>query len=313
MILRKLITMMVTVLIVMVITFLVFEILPGNSAVIRAGTNATEAQIEAMEIEMGLHRPVIIRFGSWILGLFKGDLGESWSFDRPVMSLILGRFTVTLGLTIYTMVLAVLISIPIGLYTGLNRHNNKGFFAGLTTQVGMAIPSFWLGLMMVLFFGLALRLFTPGRFTPFTRNPLLWFYQMLFPALALAIPRIAVLVRYLHSAIGEQYESSYVTTARSKGVKEKSILKEHILKNSLIPMLTVLGILIAEIIGGSIIVENIFNLPGLGRLLITAISSRDFPLIQGMVLFISISVIVTHTILDIIYGKIDPRIGGSHD
>lgn len=303
--------MVMTVIIVMVITFFVFEILPGNSALIRAGTNATQAQIEAMEKEMGLDQPLPVRFISWIANLLKGDLGTSWSFDRPVASLILSRFGVTLGLTIYTMVLSVLISVPIGLYTGLNRRNNKGFIAGLATQIGMAVPSFWLGLMMVLFFGLTLNLFTPGRFVAFSRNPLFWLYQMLFPALALAIPRIAVLVRYLHSFISEQYDSSYVTTARSKGVTEKNILKRHILKNSLIPMLTVLGILIAEIIGGSIIVENIFNLPGLGRLLISAISLRDFPLIQGMVLLISVSVIVTHTILDIVYSKIDPRIGGT--
>lgn len=305
---QKIMSMLLTLFLVVLITFIVFEIIPGDSALIKAGMDADEATLATLREEMGLNQPLYLRFLRWISSALRGDLGTSWRFNQPVSALIASRFVVTLQLTVYALFLTILLGLPLSLLSLRYRNKVQGMGLHIFSQIGMAIPSFWLGMLMILFFGLTLKLFVPGRYLSFSENFLGALIYMLFPALALAIPRISVLQRYLRGSILDQSSALYVRTARAKGTDEKIILRRHVLRNALIPVLTILGMMTAEILGGSLIVEQIFFIPGLGRLLVMGISSRDFPLVQAMTLYMASVVVILHTLLDIIYRWIDPRI-----
>lgn len=306
--LKKLASLILTLALVAIITFLIFEVLPGDAALVRLGINATPAQIEAYRAELGLDLPILVRLGNWFLRAVRGDFGVSTRFDLPVTELIRSRMAVTTQLTLLTIMITVLIGIPISLLSAKYRGRWSGLLMGVLTQIGMAIPSFWLGILATFFFGLLLGWFTPGAYVPLSMNFGRGLTYLLFPAFALAIPRVAVLVRYTRSSILDEWSSNYVRTGYAKGLSTNRIMYRHVLRNSLIPTLTILGMMVAEILGGTLIIEQIYNIPGLGKLLISGISGRDFPLVQGMVLYIALLVIVIHVVLDIIYKTIDPRV-----
>lgn len=306
--LKKLASLVLTLVLVATITFFIFEVLPGDIAQARLGINATEAQLEAYRESLGLNDPFHIRLGNWFLRAFRGDFGVSTRFDQPVFDMIRSRMAVTTQLTVLTLFITVIIGIPIALLSAKYQGRLSGLLLGIVTQIGMAIPSFWLGILATFFFGLLLGWFTPGAFVALSANFWRGLTYLIFPALALAIPRVAVLVRYTRSSILDQWSQNYVRTGYAKGLSTDRILYHHVLRNSLIPMLTILGMMVAEILGGTLIIEQIYNIPGLGKLMISAISARDFPLVQGMVLYIAFLVIVIHVVLDIIYKMIDPRV-----
>lgn len=306
--LKKTASLILTLVLVAIITFLIFEVLPGDIAQARLGINATEAQLEAYRESLGLNQPLYIRLGQWFTRAVRGDFGVSNRFDVPVIDLIRSRMAVTTQLTILTLLITVSIGLPIALLAAKYRGKASGLLIGIITQIGMSIPSFWLGILATIFFGLILGWFTPGAYIPMSSNFWRGLTYMIFPALALAIPRVAVLVRYTRSSILDEWSQNYVRTGYAKGLSTDKILYRHVLRNSLIPTLTILGMMVAEILGGTLIIEQIYNIPGLGKLLISGISSRDFPLVQGMVLYIAFLVIVIHVILDIIYKTIDPRV-----
>lgn len=306
--LKKLASLILTLALVAIITFLIFEVLPGDTALIRLGINATPAQVEAYRQELGLDLPIYVRLGNWFLKAIRGDFGVSSRFDLPVIDLIQSRMAVTTQLTALTLFITVLIGIPISLLSAKYRGKFSGLALGIVTQIGMAIPSFWLGILATFFFGLLLGWFTPGAYIPLSQDFGRGLIYLVFPALALAIPRVAVLVRYTRSSILDQWSQSYVRTGYAKGLSTDKIMYRHVLRNSLIPTLTILGMMVAEILGGTLIIEQIYNLPGIGKLLISGISARDFPLVQGMVLYIAFLVIVIHVILDIVYKLVDPRV-----
>jgi peptide/nickel transport system permease protein len=206
------------------------------------------------------------------------------------------------------MLLVVILGIPIGILSAKYDKKVSGFFINFITQVSMAIPSFWTGILLMYLFGLILNWITPGSYTPWSENAFEAFKSLILPSLAIAIPNIAVVVRYLRNTILEQKNQDYTRTALSKGAKPGYVLTRHILRNALIPVITVLGMITAKILAGSIIIEQVFSLPGLGRLLINAISTRDLPLVQGMILYFSVLIVLINFIIDIIYKLIDPRI-----
>ncbi|MBN2219159.1 MAG: ABC transporter permease [Kosmotogaceae bacterium] len=306
--LKKLFAMFLTVLLVLLITFVTFEIIPGNPALSRLGVDAQESQYEALAAELGLNDPLEIRLSRWLKGLFTGDLGISMRYSVPVSELILDRLPVTISLAVMALVLIVLIGIPLGIVSAKYGERLPGILITLISQIGMAIPSFWSGIILIYIFGIVLRWVSPGGFVPWSQDAYGAFKSLILPAVAIALPSIASIIRYTRNSIMDQMKNDYVQLALSKGLNLNSVLLRHVLKNALIPIITVLGMIAANILGGSIVIEQVFTLPGVGRLLINAITTRDLPLVQGMVLYIAFIIVVINFFIDIIYTVIDPRI-----
>ncbi|MGC9321065.1 MAG: ABC transporter permease [Kosmotogaceae bacterium] len=306
--LKKLFAMILTVLLVSLITFVTFEIIPGNPALTRLGVDAQESQYEALSAELGLNDPLEIRLSRWLKGLFTGDLGISMRYSVPVSELIFDRLPVTISLAVMALVLIVLIGIPLGIVSAKYGERLPGILITLISQIGMAIPSFWSGIILIYIFGIVLRWVSPGGFVPWSEDAYGAFKSLILPAIAIALPSIASIIRYTRNSIMDQMKNDYVQLALSKGMNLNSVLFRHVLKNALIPIITVLGMIAANILGGAIVIEQVFTLPGVGRLLINAITTRDLPLVQGMVLHIAFIIVVINFFIDVIYTVIDPRI-----
>jgi len=305
---RRGIMLLVTMFFVTLMTFFVFRIIPGNPALTILGMDADEAQIAALEAKLGTDKPLPVQFGNWLLGVATGDMGESLKFSEPVMELIASRIPVTLSLALMSMAITAAAAIPLGILASKARGKAPDWIVSVGTQIGMSIPSFWLGILLVLLFGLTLRWFPTGGFVPWNESPLGAIRSLFVPALAIAVPQIAVVVRYLRTTMLEQLKLDYVRTGHSKGLKERTVLYKHVLKNALIPVVTVLGMIFADVLAGSLVIEQVFALPGFGRLLISSIGARDFPLVQGMVLVTAFIVIFLNFVVDIAYRLLDPRI-----
>ena len=306
-VLRRLISAILILVIVSLITFAIFQIIPGDPVLAKLGLDADEAQVEALRHELGLDRPVYVRYFEWITGAVQGDLGTSIRFDAPVFNLIKGRLGVTASLTLLSLILIVGIGLPVGVFIA-KRESLAALVVSIISQIGMAIPSFFLGILITFLFGLVFRMFVPGRYVSFAENWQAAMWYLFFAALAIAIPRIAVIIRYMRSSILEEKKQDYVRSALAKGGSNNYIMVVHILRNALIPVITVLGMTIADVLGGSLIVEQVFNIPGIGRLLIMGITNRDFPLVQGIVLYIAVIIILINFTVDVVYRVIDPRI-----
>lgn len=300
--------MVITIFIISLITFFAFQIIPGDPVLSKLGVDADQAQIDALTKELNLDQPVIGRYFSWVAGIFKGDFGKSIRYDMDVLEMIKSRLPVTFSLAIMSMLMVVIFGIPIGILAAKYDKKISGFFINFFTQFSMAIPSFWTGILLMYLFGLILNWITPGSYVPWSKSIVEGFKSLLLPSVAIAIPNIAVVVRYLKNTILEQKNKDYTRTALSKGAKPGYVMTKHILRNALIPVITVLGMITARILAGSIIIEQVFSLPGMGRLLINAISTRDLPLVQGMVLYFSILIVIINFVIDIIYKLVDPRI-----
>ncbi|HEX3077296.1 MAG TPA: ABC transporter permease [Lachnospiraceae bacterium] len=306
---KKLITLIITLFIVSTLTFTAFQIIPGDSVLASLGTNATPEAIDAMRDDLGLNDNVIVRYGHWLGGVLHGNFGMSTQYDLPVSSLLGERFVVTAWLAVLTIILIVMISLPIGILSARKAGGIIDRVLGLVTQTLMAIPPFFLGMILTLIFGVILKWFVPGQYVSISESRGKFFTYLIYPAIAMAIPKIAMMVKFLRSSVIRQLRFDYVKTARSKGNTQNAILLKHVLKNALIPVITFLGMIIADVLAGSIIVEQVFNLPGLGRLLVVAISNRDYSVVQAVVLYIASIVIIINLAVDVLYRIIDPRIG----
>ena len=307
-IIRRVILFIVTVALVSVITFAVFQVMPGDPIRIMLGPDADEAQIATLKAQLGLDQPLHTQYFEWIKGLMTGDLGQSIRFSKPVSELILDRLPVTISLAIMTLTIVVVVAIPLGIFVAKRQNKLSDVVFSTVTQLGMAIPSFWLGMLLILYLGMNFKFFSVSGYVPWTQSVTGALGALLLPALTIAIPQIAVKFRYVRNAILEQLRLDYVRTLRSKGIKEKKVLYKHVLRNSMIPILTIFGLITAEVIAGTIIVEQVFGLPGIGKLLITSISYRDFPLVQGIVMYITLAVVFINFLVDILYSILDPRI-----
>lgn len=307
-VLKKTFSSLFTLFIVIILVFLAFRIIPGNPAHIILGVEATNAQIEELEQKLGLDQTLFEQLVHWIKGVFVLDFGESLRFSEPVLSLIGERIGVTFSLAFLAIIITISLSIPLGVIAA----NYKGKFLdgliSISTQLGLAVPSFWMGIILIMVFGLMFHLISVGGYVPWSENPVLAFKSLIFPAIAISIPQIAILVRYLRTTMIEQLNLDYVRTAKSKGLKDSAILFKHVLKNALIPVITIAGLNFGEILAGSLVIEQVYALPGFGRMLITAIGDRDFPLVQGMVVVIAIIAIVVNLLVDISYRYLDPKI-----
>lgn len=306
---KKVFTLIITLFLVSILTFTAFQIIPGDTALSALGINATQQAVDAYREQLGLNKSVPVRYFSWLSKTVRGDFGTSTQYnDMPVSQLIRDRLPVTIWLAVLSFLLIIIISLPLGILAAKRKDGILDRLITVITQINMAIPSFFLGMIISLIFGIILKWFVPGKYISIKDNFLGFIRFMIFPAFAIAVPKIAMLVKFLRSSIIRQMEQDYVRTARSKGMKENDILIKHILKNALIPVITFLAMMLADILAGAILIEQVFNLPGLGRALLMAISTRDFNVVQIIILYIAAVVVVINFFVDLIYQWVDPRV-----
>lgn len=306
--LKKTIALLVTLLVAAFLTFLAFEVIPSDAAAAKLSMDATEEEIHALREAMGLNRPLVVRYGDFLLGALRGDFGESTQYGLPVVELLSDRFGVTVGLALLSFVLIVGISVPLGILAARAKTKAGEGVAAFVTQTMMAVPPFFLGMLITLLFGIVLRWFTPGAYVPAGEDFFGFLGFMFFPAIAVAVPKIGMSVRFLQSSLKEQMQADYVRTAKSKGCGKKRVLWKHVLRNALVPVVTFLTMVMAEILAGSIVIEQVFNLSGIGRLLAVSISGRDYPVVRAIVLYTTAIVVLLNYGADLVCRYLDPRI-----
>ncbi len=294
--------------IISVLVFFAFQILPGDPVSVILGTEATPERVEQLTQELNLDETLAKRYTTQVLGMLKGDFGNSIKFQQPINEILADRLPITLSIGFFSMILIILITIPIGIMAGSNYNGFFGKTILAINNIFTAIPSYFLSVIITIVFGLMLRFFQSGNFVPFGENPIDYIKYLFFPSLAIALPNAAMLIKFLSSSIDKELNQSYVRTARSKGASEFRIMFHHVFKNSILSTITLFGMIVADIFCGSIVVEQIFNIPGIGRLLISSISARDFPLLQVITIFIATIVVSVNLLVDIMLTIIDPRI-----
>lgn len=305
---KKLGMMVFTILFVSFLVFLAFSVLPGDPATSLLGLNATKESVASLRLEMGLEDPLLVRYGRWIVGIFSGDLGNSYSYGIPVQELLRDKIYITLQITALSFFLLILVSIPLGIYTAKRNGSKTDRIIMVLNQITMSIPPFFMGILFTYLFGMVFHLFVPGGYISYKTNYIGFLTYIIFPALAIALPKIAMTTKVLRGAILEQIDQDYVRTAYSRGNDSNHVYYRHILKNAMIPLITFIGMIVTDMIAGSIIMEQVFQIPGLGRILLTSIINRDYPVVQAIIMYIALFVVVINFIVDILYRMIDPRI-----
>ncbi len=306
--LRRLVFSLITLLVASVVVFAITQVLPGDPAELILGINAQEDTLAALREQMGLNAPVFERYFDWIGGILVGDFGTSYTYSVPVSELILERLWISLPLAIMALLISTIIAIPAGVFAA-SRHNKLSDVSimGLT-QLGIAVPNFWFAMLLVLIFSIKLRWMPAGGFAGWENGIGAGVFSLLLPALALALPQASILARIMRSALLDVLQEDYMRTARAKGLTHRLVLWRHGVRNAFIPVLTILGLQFSFLIAGTIIIENIFYLPGLGRLIFQAITQRDLIVLQGLVLLLVATVIFVNFLVDAAYAMVDPRI-----
>ena len=305
---KRIAMLLLTMVIVSLLAFVAFDLISGDPATAMLGTEATPEKVAALREQLGLNRPLMVRYGEWLLGFFTGDLGVSYSYRQPVWDLIAPKVLVTLCLSGLTFVLIVAVSIPLGLRSARSSGGILDGVRTLVNQLCMAVPPFFTGILLSWLFSTLLRWFVHGQFPGIDKDLGGSLKYLFFAALALAIPRIAMTVRMLRSTVQGEMRKDYVRTAISRGNDRGGVLYRHVLKNALVPVVTFLAQTMAEIVASSIVVEQVFAIPGLGRMLVTSISNRDYPTVQAIVVILAFWVVLAGTVADLINQRIDPRL-----
>ena len=306
---RRLVITILTLFLVSLLTFGAFHLLPGDAALLSLGIEASGEQLETLRAGMGLNKSFPEQYLSWLGKLFTGQLGSSARFrGASVSGIIRERIPVTLSLAGLSFFFVLLIAVPVSLFSVKKEGSLTDRVVVSFTAFGISLPGFFTGVLFIWVFGVLLRLFVPGAFVGPGENRAAFFGYLVFPALAIAIPNAALLVKFLRSSIFREFRSDYVRTARSKGGSRAGILKSHVLKNASLPAITLLGMIAGEIFSGSIVIEQVFGIPGIGRLLIASITARDYPVIETLIIYIAFVVILANTLADIALQVIDPRI-----
>ncbi len=304
---KRLLMLLVTMLLVSFFTFAAFELVSGDPAQAILGTQATEARLQALRLELGLNRPFLLRYFSWLGGFFTGNLGVSYSYKLPVWGLIGEKLAVTLCLCLLSFCLIALVSIPLGV-ASYRITGPLGVLRTALNQLCMAVPPFFTGILVSWGFGILLKRFTPGNFPGLREHFGASLRFLFFAALCLSIPRVAMTVRMMRSTVIDEMNKAYVRTAISRGNDRRGVLYTHVLKNSLVSAVTFLGQTMAELVAGSIVVEQVFGIPGLGRFLVASIANRDYPVVQAIVVILALWVVLAGTLADLINQRIDPRL-----
>jgi len=308
--LKRLIIAGLTLVLASMVVFAVMEILPGDPARLMLGLNASADQVELLREQMGLNAPIVARYLHWIGGLLSLDFGRSYTYSVPVIDLVRERVVVSLPLALIALALSTLIAIPVGLFSASRQGRAGDAVAMGAAQLGVAVPNFWFALMLIYVFAVWLRLVPAGGFPGWGAGVWPALKSLILPAVALALPQAAILARVARSALIEVLNEDYIRTARAKGLPYRAVLWRHALRNALIPVLTILGLQFAFLLAGTIIIENVFYLPGLGRLVFQAITQRDLIVVESVVMLLVAAVIVVNLAVDLSYAVVDPRLRG---
>jgi peptide/nickel transport system permease protein len=307
--LRRVASLIVTLLVVSVVTFLLLRVIPGDPAQLILGADSPGDSLRELQHELGTDRPLLAQYLSWVGSVARGELGVSLRHKRPVLDLIVERLPVTLSLAGLALLIAVIIGLPLGVEAARRRNSVADYAALGFSEIGQSVPSFWLGILMILAFSLHLHWLPSGGFVSWSESPAQALRHLIMPAVALGFVLAATIVRMERSSVIEVLNEDYMRTARAKGLAESRVIYRHALANALIPTVTIVGLQVGTLLGGAIIVEQIFSLPGLGRLVLFAVFNRDWPLIQGLVFFLATLTIALNFLVDLSYAWLDPRIG----
>jgi peptide/nickel transport system permease protein len=290
------------------IIFTLIRVIPGDPAQLILGIQATPETLAQLRHNLGLDLPWIVQYWDWISAAIQGDFGKSITYDVSIRSLIFSRLQVTFPLAFLAILLAVSLAFPSGIFAALRRNRLGDYGVMVISQVGLIVPAFWAGILLILLFAVHLQWLPAGGFIPWSQSPLGSLKSLLLPALSLGLIRAAVLTRLTRSGMVEALGEDYVRTARAKGLTENCVVYKHVFRNVLIPVVTILGLQIGELLAGAIVIENVFHLPGLGRLIFLAIGQRDLPVVQALGLLMAFFIVIVNFIVDLMYGIIDPRI-----
>lgn len=305
---KKLVTMLITLLCISFLVYLAFDIIPGDAALAMLGTDVEPERLEVLREQMGLNKPFLERYALWLSGFVKGDFGTSYKYNMPVRDMILSKLPITITMALISFAIMVVVSLPIGIYTA--KHSGKWVDRVLMVviQIMMSVPHFFMGILITYVFGLVFKLFTPGGFISYETDFGGFMKYLIFPCIAIALPKIAMSVKLLRSSCIEEAKKDYTRTAYSKGNNTNKVLYKHVLRNAMIPIITLWGMTLADMLVGSIVIEQVFNIPGIGRILLTSISYRDYPVVETIIVLIAFVVIAANFCVDIIYQIVDPRI-----
>ena len=307
-VLKRFISASISVLLISILVFTAVLAIPGDPAEIILGLNAHPEAVQSLREALGLNTPPLLRFFQWLGAIFTGDLGESLNYQKPVLSLITERLQVSAFLAFGGLIVAILISIPLGVFAARKHGTLLDPLVVTLSQFGAAIPSFWLGLMLILLFSVELRWLPASGYVPWDRDPLGTLRSLLLPTLALGFGQAAVMTRMTRAAMLDILSHDYIRTARGKGLPESRTIRVHAFRNALIPVITIVGLSLTNIFIGSIIIEQVFALPGLGQLALTAIGTRDYPLLQGGILLYAVAIVTFSLLVDMSYSLLDPQI-----
>jgi peptide/nickel transport system permease protein len=307
-VLRRFLTLLATLVGASVIIFLVLDALPGNAAETLMGADASPDAVRALTEKLGLDQPLLARYAHWIGGMLVGDLGNSYAYGTPVAGLIAERLALTVPLAMLSMAITVVLALGAGIYTAAN-HNRLGDVGVMSlTQIGIALPNFWFAILLILLFAVKLQWLSAGGFAGWDDGIWPGVKSLLLPAVSLAVVQAAILARVTRSAVLEVLREDFVRTARAKGLGRREVLWQHVLRNAMIPVMTVMGLQFANLLAGTIVIENVFYLPGLGRLIFQSIANRDLIVVRNCVMLLAAMVITVNFVVDVLYAFIDPRI-----
>lgn len=293
---------------VTIVVFSLLHLVPGDPVRLALGTRFDEATYAALRAQSGLDEPMLAQYVGYVTGAASGDLGVSFRSGEPVSAMLIDRVGATLSLAVVALVLALLIAVPLGTLAALRRGGPLDMLARFLSQIGVSIPDFWLGILLVLVFSSMLGWFPASGYIPITENPARWLQSVLLPAITIGTGTGAILTRYIRSSVLETLGAAHVQTARAKGLRSKVVLARHVLRNAMVPVVTVGGTQLATLLGGVVVVEVVFAWPGLGRLVFDSVQARDYPVIQGAVLLIAALFLLINFLVDVLYSRIDPRI-----
>jgi len=302
-----------TLLMATLLAFLLLRIMPGDPALVKlAGetgdSSFTQAELHDLQIKLGTDKPLYVQYGKWVWGMLRLDFGQSMFFEEPVAEDLAAKFPITLELTVLAMLLATIIAVPLGLISAIKQDTPADYIARIISITGVALPNFWVGILIVYFLVLFFAWMPPLGSANLWEDPATNLQQFLFPALALGFFEMAFTARVTRSSMLEVYREDYTRTARGKGLAERVVILRHALKNALLPVVTVSGFQFGRLLAGTVVIENIFMIPGMGKLLVDSVFHRDYTEVQAIVVLITVSVLILNLLLDVIYGWLNPRI-----
>ena len=306
--LSRIISLLLSLAVASLVIFFVIEIIPGDPASFMLGLNASPETVASLKAELGLDQTPLIRYFDWVSGLVVGDFGISYTYKVPISELVVDRIQVSLPLAMYALLLSTAIAFPVGLIAASKRGGTADFGIMGFTQLGIAVPNFWFAMLLVLFFAINLRWFSAGGFSGWDVGFWYGIKSLTLPAIALALTQASILARVMRSALIDTLSQDYIRTARAKGLSQRRVLIKHALRNAMIPVLTILGLQFSFLLAGAIIIENVFFLPGLGRLIFQAIIQRDLIVVESVVMLMVFAVIVVNFLVDLTYAMVDPRL-----